>query len=145
MIRCLDGELAEALKLASLPLDALVFVASSGVSDEWASVANELKEAFDQTQVAARAGGSVVYVVDGDDLLGRNGVGRAMVACALLSAARTLALETARSGVPANVVAMGASTSAESVGLWVEMLCRLNAPTGDLVHLDVGHLGKALS
>ncbi len=117
----------------------------SEVSDEWASVAAELKEAFDQTQVATRAGGPVVYVVDGDDLLGRNGVGGAMVANGLLSAARTLALETARSGVPANVLAVDAATSAESVGLWVELLCRLNGPTGDVVHLDVAHLGKALS
>lgn len=145
MIRCLNGQLAETLKLASVPLDALVFVASSDVSDEWASVSDELKEAFDQTQVAARAGGPVVYVVDGDDLLGRSGVGRAMVACALLSAARTLALETARSGVTANVVAVGAATAAESVGLWVELLCHFNGPTGELVHLDVAHLGKALS
>jgi hypothetical protein len=145
MIRCRDGELAEALKLASLPPDALVFVASSEVSDEWASVAAELKEAFDQTQVATRAGGPVVYVVDGDDLLGRNGVGGAMVANGLLSAARTLALETARSGVPANVLAVDAATPPESVGLWVELLCRLNGPTGDVVHLDVAHRGKALS
>lgn len=144
MIRCKRGDLAILLKSLSLPDGALVFVTNSDVSDGWRAVSEELTEAFDLSQAAVRNNGPVVYVVDGDDLLGRNGTGRAMVACGLLSAARTLALETARSGVPVNVVAVGVTTSPELTSLWVETLCRPSGPNGEMIRLGVDHLGKAL-
>jgi NAD(P)-dependent dehydrogenase (short-subunit alcohol dehydrogenase family) len=144
MIRCKDGVLASTLNTLALPDDALIFVADPDVTDDWSAVSNELTEAFELSQAAARSNGSVVYVVAGDDLLGRNGPGRAMVACGLLSAARTLALETARSGVPVNVVAVGSATSVDLTGLWVDTLCRPNGPNGELIRLGVDHLGKAL-
>jgi hypothetical protein len=144
MIRCERGDLAGILKNLSLPEDALVFVANPAVSNDWSAVIEELTEAFDLSQTAARNGGPVVYVVDGDDLLGRRGTGRAMVACGLLSAARTLALETAKSGVPVNVLAFGENASAESAGFWVETLCGSNGPNGELIRLGGDHLGKAL-
>jgi hypothetical protein len=144
MIRCQEGDLAEALHELSLPGGVLVFVANPDVSNEWTAVSEELTEAFDRSQAAVRDSGPVVYVLDGDDLLGRGGAEKAMVACGLLSAARTLALETARSGVPVNVVASGATTSPELVAFWVEALCRSNGPTGELIRLGVDHLGKAL-
>jgi hypothetical protein len=122
----------------------LVFVANPGVSDEWTAVLEELTEAFDLSQAAARNGGPIVYLLEGDDLLGRRGSGPAMVACGLLSAARTLALETARAGVPVNVVALGATTKSESVRFWVEALCRPHGPNGELIRLGADHLGKAL-
>ena len=143
MIRCKGGDLADALNTLSLPDDALIFVANPDVADEWSAVSKELTEAFELSQAAVRNNGPVMYVVEGDDLLGRNGTGRAMVACGLLSAARTLALETARSGVPVNVVAIG-NASIELTGLWVETLCRPNGPNGELIRLGVDHLGKAL-
>jgi hypothetical protein len=144
MIRCKSGDLADALKRLSLPDGALVFVTNSDLSNGWGAVSEELTEAFERSQAAARNSGPVVYVVDGDDLLGRNGIGRAMVACGLLSAARTLALETARSGVQVNVVAVGITTPPEVTSLWVETLCRPNGPNGELIRLGVDHLGKAV-
>ena len=144
MIRSHSQHLADALGTLSLPDGALVFVANSDVSDEWAAVLDELTEAFDLSQAAAIRGGPIVYLVDGDDLLGRRGIGGAMVACGLLSAARTLALETARGGNAVNVVAVGASTTADSVKHWVEALCRPDGPNGELIRLGADHLGKAL-
>ncbi len=144
MIRSQNDELAGALGGLSLPDSALVFVANSGVSDEWTAVLEELTEAFELSQAAVRHSGPIVYLLEGDDLLGRRGIGSAMVACGLLSAARTLALETARAGVPVNVVAVGANTAPEMVGFWVEVLCRPNGPNGELIRLGAEHLGKAL-
>ncbi len=148
MIRCARSDLAGALSGLALPENALVFVTDPAVSDDWSAVMEELTEAFDLSQTAARNGGPVVYVLDGDDLLGRRGPGRAMVACGLLSAARTLALETAKSGVPVNVpvnvLALDESSSPELAGFWVETLCRRNGPNGELIRLGGGHLGKAL-
>lgn len=144
MIRCARSDLAGALSGLSLPENALVFVTDPAVSDDWSAVMEELTEAFDLSQTAARNGGPVVYMLDGDDLLGRRGPGRAMVACGLLSAARTLALETAKSGGPVNVVALDESPSPELAAFWVETLCRPNGPHGELIRLGGGHLGKAL-
>lgn len=144
MIRVERGDLANALGNLSLPDGALVFVANSSVSDEWTAVLEELTAAFELSQAAVRSGGPIVYLLEGDDLLGRRGAGSAMVACGLLSAARTLALETARSGVPVNVLALGPTTPPESVRFWVEALCGPNGPNGELIRLGADHLGKAL-
>ena len=144
MIRCESGDLADALGVISLPDNALVFVTRNDLTGEWSAVVRELTEAFSLTQEAARNEGPVVYVLDGDDLLGRRGTGQAMVACGLLSAGRTLALEMARSGVPVNVVAIGEDTPPEVVGNWVESLCRGGGPNGELIRLGGSHVGKAL-
>ena len=136
--------MADALRKVTLPEGALVFVTRADVTDHWEKVSEELTEAFTLSQAAARSGGPVVYVVDGDDLLGRGGRGPAMVACGLLSAARTLALETAKSERPVNVIALGDRGSPDHVGLWVEMLCRPGGPSGELIRLGGDHLGKAL-
>jgi len=143
-IRATDGALADTLNSIPLPEGALVFVASSTVSDQWTEVLEELTAAHELSQDAVRAGGPIVYLVEGDDLLGRRGPGRAMVACGLLSAARTLALETARAGVPVNVIAMGPTTSPDSLSGWIESLCGPGGPNGELIRLGADHLGKAL-
>jgi len=144
MIRCDSGHLADALGGIELPDNALVFVARADLAAEWNPIFRELQEAFELSQEAARNLGPVVYVVDGDDLLGRRGTGQAMVACGLLSAARTLALETARSGVPVNVLAISPDALPELVGIWVQSLCREGGPSGELIRLGGSHLGKAL-
>ena len=143
MIRCENGPLAEALGALPLPDGALVFVSNSEIADDWDAVAGELAEAFDLSQAAVRDGAPVVYIVDNDDLLGRRGTGGAMVACGLLSAARTLAIETVRSGIPVNTIA-SSNSAPEAVASWVEALCRPNGPTGEILRLGSGHLGKAL-
>jgi len=138
----LETSLAEAIEPAE-PEDGLVFVAAGDRAD-WEAVAEELGEAFELTQRAARSGAPVVYVVAGEDLLGQRGAGPAMVACGLLSAARTLAFETRKDGVPANVVATQADTAPEVVARWTALLLEGGGPTGELVKLGGAHLGKAL-
>jgi len=149
MIRCGRSDMAGALNALSLPDNALVFVTDPGASDDWSAILEELAEAFWLSQAAARNGGPVVYVLDSDDLLGRVGPGRAMVACGLLSAARTLALETSKPGapvkVPVNVLAVGERTSPEQAGFWVDILCRPTGPNGALIRVGGDHLGKALA
>jgi D-serine deaminase-like pyridoxal phosphate-dependent protein len=143
MIRAEDRDLANALNSLPLPEGALIFVANPAVSD-WTAVLDELTAAYQLSQAAVRAGGPIVYLVENDDLLGRRGIGSAMVACGLLSAARTLALETAQAGSPVNVIALGTATAQDSLKVWVELLCRPDGPSGELVRLGADHLGKAL-
>ncbi|MGH8875548.1 MAG: hypothetical protein ACRDVM_09920, partial [Acidimicrobiia bacterium] len=82
----------------------------------------------------------VVYLVDGPDLLGQRGAGRAMVACGLLSGARTAAIE----GVAVNVVAVEEGTPPAVIAVWAGRLLERDGPTGELVRLGGSHLGKAL-
>jgi len=124
--------------------DTLVFVAAE-VTDRWETVEAELRHAFDLTQDAARSGYPIVYVVHNDDLLGRRGAGKAMVATGLLSAARTAALELAKAGVPVNVLAIDDTTDPGAVARWVVTLSEHSTPTGELIHLGSGHIGKALA
>ena len=114
------------------------------VDDEWLSVSNALNEAFRFTQTAAIAGEHVVYLVHNDDLLGRRGAGAAMVACGLLSAARSAALEGVKNGWRINVLATEDNTDPGLLEAWLDALHRTGGPTGELVHLGPSHLGKAL-
>jgi hypothetical protein len=68
-----------------------------------------------------------------------------MVATGLLSAARTAALETARSGIPVNVLGIDDDSPVESICRWVWTLCEPGGPTGELIHLGPRHIGKALA
>ncbi len=113
--------------------------------DTWEACVSELTEAYEMSRRAVEAGEPLVYVVHNDDLLGRRGAGAAMVATGLLSAARTLALETAREGIPVNVIAIDDETAVERLAIWVGRLLESGGPTGELVHLTAGHLGKALA
>ena len=124
-------------------MEPAVFDASLPV-DNWDAAKSALMEAFAISQEAAKAGTPIVYVVHGDDLLGRRGVPSAMVATGLLSAARTAALELARQSTVVNVVAVGDATDSETLARWVTHLSDPAGPTGEVVRLDPGHLGKAL-
>ena len=114
------------------------------VDDEWEHVAAELRSAFDATKPAAAAGDPVVYIVSSDALLGRTGAGNAMVATGLLSAARTLAAEMRRDGVPVNVLGIASDASAETIVRWIRRLLEPNGPTGELIQLGGTQIGKAL-
>ncbi len=114
------------------------------VGDDWEQVLGELTRAFEVTRAAAQAGDPVVYVIDNDDLLGRRGPGRAMVATGLLSAARTAALEGIRDGWTVNVIAVSDDTKDEAVDAWIARLEQSPAVTGELLRIGPGHLGKAL-
>lgn len=143
-IRCPRPELAQALIALDLPEGTLVWVTAPSIADGWEEVLAELTGVFEASQRAATAGAPIIYVVDGDDLLGRNGTGRAMVACGLLSAARSAAIENRKSKVSVNVIALESAIPPETVGQWVVSLARSGGPMGELVRLGGDHLGKAL-
>lgn len=115
------------------------------VGDNWEEVRAELLRAFELSQEAARNQESFVYVVHHDDLLGRRGPGKAMVATGLLSAARTAAIEGSRKGWTANVVAYDLGADRDLVEGWAERLA--DDPlgvSGELIRVGSSHLGKAL-
>lgn len=114
------------------------------VSDTWGEVLAELTRAFEVSRAAAQAEESIVYVVHQDDLLGRRGAGNAMVATGLLSAARTAALEGARKGWAANVVAYDQDADRSSVEAWAARMLEAGDVTGELIRVGSGHIGKAL-
>lgn len=119
--------------------------AALGASEEWDDVLAQLTEAFAATRQAFREGRPVVYVVRNDDLLGRRGAGMAMVATGLVSGARTAALEGRKDGLTVNVIAVDDGMAPEAIARWAGLLSAGDRPTGELVHLGAGHVGKALS
>ena len=122
----------------------LVFWADQTLGDEWEDVLDEMTEAFVLSREAARAGAPVVYVVESADLLGRRGAGKAMVATGILSAARDLAQETVRAGIPVNVLATDESTDPQVVASWIVRLLDRPGTTGELIRLGSTHLARAL-
>lgn len=112
--------------------------------EDWSQCLDELTLAYQLSKAAAETDQPVVYVVHNDDLLGRRGAIGAMIATGLLSAMRTLALETAKKGVPANMLAVDDNTTPEHTALWVKRLLEREGPTGELVHIGPAHIGKAL-
>ncbi|HEY7584445.1 MAG TPA: hypothetical protein VIB78_12615 [Acidimicrobiia bacterium] len=119
----------------------MVFVADPNVADNWNEIREELAEAFSMTKDAATRGEPIVYIVRGDDLLGRDGIGAAIVATALLSGARTASLELRESAI--NTLAIEKESSLEAISTWVGHLLA-GGPRGELVRLGGNHLGKAL-
>jgi hypothetical protein len=118
---------------------------ASPVGDDWQEVRAELILAFEMARAAAQGEESFVFVVHHDDLLGKRGVGNAMVATGLLSAARTAALEGAGKGWTANVLAYDDESDPELVSGWAERLAEDSfGVTGELIRLGPSHLGKAL-
>lgn len=117
---------------------------ASGRVADWSAAKQVMMKAYALSQRAAIAESPIVYVVHGDDLLGRRGAPSAMVATGLLSAARTAAIELSRKGAVVNVVAVGDDTPPEVTARWVSALTSPSGPTGEVVRLDAGHLGKAL-
>lgn len=136
-------DLEKALAQVELPEGTAVVDARSAL-EEWEQARALLLAAFASSQEAARAEAPVVYVVHGADLLGQRGAPSAMLATGLLSAARTAAIELSRKGAAVNVVAVGDLTDPAVTARWVARLAEPDGPTGEVVRLDAGHLGKAL-
>ena len=114
------------------------------VSDDWGDILAALTRAFEASRAAAQAGESIVYVVHSDDLLGRRGPGKAMLATGLLSAARTAALEGVRDGWTVNVVAFSAGADPDTVADWADYLIGSSDVTGEVLRIGPDHIGKAL-
>ncbi|CAN5775593.1 hypothetical protein BH23ACT5_BH23ACT5_23640 [soil metagenome] len=128
---------------SDLPPGATCFDASALVAT-WDETRRVLLDAFAASQPAAQAEASIVYIVHGDDLLGRRGAPSAMVGTGILSAARTAAIELSRKGAVVNVIAIDDETDPEITRLWVSYLVDGDGPTGQVVQLTKTHLGKAL-
>lgn len=115
------------------------------VADDWESIRAELDRAFQMSRQAAQAEENFVYVIHHDDLLGRRGAGNAMLACGLLSAARTAGIEGSRKGWTANVLAYDDDVPDDWIDGWAERLAQDTfGVTGELIRLGSTHLGKAL-
>lgn len=115
------------------------------VRDDWSAVLAELTRAFQLSRRAAQDEESMVYVVRQDDLLGRRGSGNAIIACGLLSAARTAALEGGRKGWTANVVAYDTESDPSAVEEWARRLLESGDVNGELIRVGPGHIGKTLA
>lgn len=114
------------------------------VGDDWAEVRAELERLFVVAREAARVSEPLVIVVNGDDLLGRGGVGNAVVATGALSAVRTAALEGVRGGWTVNLVAWEGEDGRQAAGGWAERMLDSSGVTGEVIRIGPGHLGKAL-
>jgi hypothetical protein len=114
------------------------------VGSVWVDAKAELTEAFEGSRTAAQNANSFVYVVRNDDLLGRNGPTRAMVAAGLLSAARTAALEGAAKGWTANLIAYDLTVDVAEVMERALFVLANGLTTGEIIHMGPGHIGKAL-
>ena len=143
-LRCRSPQLAALLDSWRDERTGLVFVADDATGDAWSEVAAEMTDAFRLAKQSLTTGLAVVFVIDNDDLLGRNGPGRAMVATGLLSAARTAALEHRKAGVAVNVLARDEGVDPSLIVHWCGLLMAGELPTGELIHLGSEHLGKAL-
>lgn len=117
---------------------------AADVGNDWAEILAELTRVFEVSREAAVEERSLVYVVRQDDLLGRRGAGNAIVATGLLSAARTAALEGARKGWTANVVAFDVDADPATVDAWAQRLLEDGGVSGEIVRVGTGHIGKAL-
>lgn len=117
-----------------------------GLSD-WPATLDALTAVFTTAKAAAVSDSPIVFVVSSDALLGRTGPTDAMAANGVVSAARTLAAEFRKQGIPVNCVARSATTPVDTVVRWAIHLLSggPDDPTGELVQLGGAQIGKALS
>jgi hypothetical protein len=114
------------------------------VVNRWDDVERILTDAFFGLREAKQRGVNAVVVVHSDDELGRRGAPAAMLACALTSAVRSLALEDRERKLTANVVAVDDQSAADVVRA-VRWLLSGGSVTGQVIALGRGHLGKVPS
>lgn len=122
-------------------------IAAPLATSDWAETLDGLTHLFRRAKAAAEQGASVVFVVSVDALLGRTGALDAMAASGVVSAARTLALESKKQGAVVNCVATTESTPPDEAARWIVALLGASpeGPTGELIQLGGGQIGKALS
>lgn len=113
----------------------------------WAETVDGLIGVFRLAKAAAEHGASVVFVTSVDALLGRTGPLDAMAAMGVVSAARTLALESKKHGAVVNCVATTDHTPPDEAARWIVQLLQASTegPSGELIQLGGEQVGKALS
>lgn len=122
--------------------EGLVFGPEQDTPSTWAAVRASLVAAFDLTQQAMAAGAPVVYLILQPALLGHRGPVPGMLAGALASGVRELAMEGRRRGVRANGLTYDDATDPATLARWARTLLELDGPSGDVIHLGRGHDGK---
>lgn len=122
-------------------------IAAPRAASTWTETLDGLARLFHRAKAAAEQGVSVVFVVSVDALLGRTGPLDAMAATGVVSAARTLALESKKQGAVVNCVATAELTPPDETARWIIRLLEASpdGPTGELIQLGGGQVGKALS
>jgi hypothetical protein len=124
--------------------DGLVFMAAPPADEGFAAIEGELLDCYRLSQRAAGDGAPVVYLLSSRDLLGQEGVPGGIVAGAILSGMRALAMEGARTGVRANAIAFAEPVDPPAVARWIAAVLRDGSVTGQLVRLGADHLGKVV-
>lgn len=120
----------------------LVVAARAGDGDSWEEIEGELLAIFELSKDAFAAGQPIVYVVYQPDLLGHGGPLGAMLATALLSGARALAMEDRAGMLAVNVVAYDEPVDADALARWVKTLLEQRSVTGEFIRLGRSHLGR---
>lgn len=122
-------------------------IATGPVGADWPSALDQLTTVYEAARAAAGAKNPVVFVVSADSLLGRRGPTEAMAANGIASAARTLAAEMKKAGVPVNTLAVTDDTPTASAVAWASSLLAggPSGPSGEVVNLGGVQIGKALS
>lgn len=123
----------------------LIFAARVASDDGWEAVEAELERAFELTRDAFGAARPIVYLVRQADLLGQDGAPGAMLASALLSAARALASEDRDGTTQVNVLAYDDPPAAGPLAGWALSLLEQPGVTGELISVGRSHLGRVLA
>lgn len=119
----------------------LVYDASTSDPADWPALEAELDEVFRLTQQAVLAGDPIVYVVHEPSIWGHGAPLRAALATALMGGARSAAVEGARSGLVANVVATDEDVDPAQLSDTIEFLLT-SGLTGQVLTCGTTHLGR---
>jgi hypothetical protein len=120
----------------------LLFAAHAAPGDGWDGVEAELQRAFELTREAFAHAEPIVYLVRQEDLLGQAGAPGAMLATALLSAARALATEDRDATTQVNVLAYADPADPGLLAGWARTLLEQPGVTGELIQVGRAHLGR---
>lgn len=123
------------------PRPGLVYDASTSNPADWAALEAQLDEVFRLTQEAVLAGEPIVYVVHEPSIWGHGDPLRAALATALMGGARSAAVEGARAGLAANVVATDDDVDPAQLAGTIDFLLA-SGLTGQVITCGTTHLGR---
>jgi hypothetical protein len=119
----------------------LVYDASVSDPADWAALETELDTVFRLTQQAVLAGEPIIYVVHEPSIWGHATALRSALATALLGGMRSAAVEGARTGLAANVIATDDDVDPARLADAIEFLLT-SGLTGQLLTCGTTHLGR---
>ncbi|MFA6577311.1 MAG: hypothetical protein WCS84_17945 [Nocardioides sp.] len=119
----------------------LVYDASVSDPADWAALEAELDTVFRLTQQAVLAGEPIVYVIHEPAIWGHATPLRSALATALMGGMRSAAVEGARAGLAANVVATDVDVDPARLADAIEFLLT-SGLTGQVLTCGTTHLGR---